>query len=236
MNSEQLSSGLLMSTQLANASGMRLVLALLSTAAVACGGAAGAPGSGTSDDRIPLSAAPDDGGAAMSTTENPGGTIEFAPTTIYATRYSNLCGIMNPPFMDGDLYSLDVIGNQRTAPYNALTVTFNSPATVGTPLAPAVQPLLNEANGMEQADGSTTWHAQQTAQSSAVAFGYSQGSDPSEIDPGAFDAVTITILAMPSQNGAPLTVRIEIHFADGKTLDETFSSPLSTSWSGCPAG
>ena len=47
---------------------------------------------------------------------------------------------------------------------------------------------------------------------------------------------TITILAMPTANGQPLTVRIQMHFVDGKSLDETFSNALASSWGGCPAG
>ena len=56
------------------------------------------------------------------------------------------------------------------------------------------------------------------------------------IDTGAFDVVTITILAMPTADGQPLTVRIQMHFVDGKTLDETLSRPLLTSYGGCGAG
>jgi hypothetical protein len=76
----------------------------------------------------------------------------------------------------------------------------------------------------------------QYAQRGGVTFQYTQGANPGEIDTGAFNAVTITLLAMPTADGQPLTVRIQLHFVDGRTLDETFSTPLVTLESGCGAG
>ena len=42
--------------------------------------------------------------------------------------------------------------------------------------------------------------------------------------------------AIPTRDGDPLTVRYVLQFDDGKTLDETFSAPVSTKSSGCPMG
>jgi hypothetical protein len=41
---------------------------------------------------------------------------------------------------------------------------------------------------------------------------------------------------MPSADGQPLTMRIRIHFVDGKVLDYTFAPALTSSWGGCGAG
>ncbi len=167
---------------------------------------------------------------------NEGDTIAFAPTKVDVERFPAGCGVPNPPFMNGDLFSMDIIGNMAAAPYDALEISFPTPATVSVPVMPAVQPFTQDGTGIGLADGGTQWHAAQNAQGSGINFNYAQGSDPSEIDTGAFDAVTITILAMPTKDGDPLTIRLQIHFVDGRVLDETFSGPLFSSWSGCPEG
>jgi hypothetical protein len=165
-------------------------------------------------------------------TLNAGGTIAFTPTQVDVARYPAVCGIMNPPFMDGDLYSMDIIGSMAQAPYDELSISFPSPVMVGTPMTPAVQPFSTMGTEL----GGGPWYAAQTAQGSDINFSYIQGSDPTEIDTGAFDSVTITILAMPMKDGNPLTIHLRIHFVDGLVLDETYSGPLVSGWSGCGAG
>ncbi|HEY5146521.1 MAG TPA: hypothetical protein VII82_07125 [Polyangiaceae bacterium] len=44
------------------------------------------------------------------------------------------------------------------------------------------------------------------------------------------------MVALPRMDGDPLTIRVHVHFADGKVLDETFSVPLRTLPSYCPEG
>jgi len=34
-------------------------------------------------------------------------------------------------------------------------------------------------------------------------------------------------------DGAPLGARLQLHFVDGRSLDETFSGSLFTEWGGC---
>src|ERR1019366_25359 len=63
----------------------------------------------------------------------------------------------------------------------------------------------------------------------ALTFGFEWGSDQNEIDPNPFDAATVTVLAFPEKEGDAFTVRFQLHFTDDRALDETFSSPLSTS-------
>ncbi len=169
-------------------------------------------------------------------TYNSGGTIAFNPTAIDVNRFPTVCGVMNPPFMSGDLYSMDIIGSMAQAPYDALDLSFPSPATVGVPIALTVQPFSAMSSGIGEPDGGMTWYAGQTAQLGGINFNYSQGSGPTHIDPNAFDSVAITIVAMPAKDGDPLTIRIHIHFIDNQILDETFSGPLFSSWGGCGAG
>jgi|HubBroStandDraft_5_1064220.scaffolds.fasta_scaffold100953_2 hypothetical protein len=171
-------------------------------------------------------------GEPREVTLNAGGTIAFTPASVVVARYPAVCGVMNPPFTDGDRYSMDIIGSEVQAPYDELFIRFPSPVMVGTPLTLAVQAF--STMGTESAGGS--WYAAQTAEESDITFSYVQGSDPTEIDTGAFDSVTITILAMPMKDGDPLTIQLRIHFVDGLVLDETYSGPLASEWSGCSAG
>jgi hypothetical protein len=64
----------------------------------------------------------------------------------------------------------------------------------------------------------------QRANRGSIDFALLRGSDPA--DPGDFDAVTLTFLAMPAGEGDALTLRVQVHFEDGQTLDATFSGPL----------
>jgi hypothetical protein len=82
----------------------------------------------------------------------------------------------------------------------------------------------------------TSWSGAQDASGAGLDFQYSQGSKAAEIDSGPFDSVVVTLLAMPSKDGQPLTFRVRIHFVDGQTLDYTFAPALTSSGSGCPAG
>jgi hypothetical protein len=84
-------------------------------------------------------------------------------------------------------------------------------------------------------DGGTRTYASQEALGSSadassgqLLFVYGQRDDPSEIDAGAFDSVTLTYAAIPSADREPLTVREQVHFVDGKVLDKTYSAPLQT--------
>jgi hypothetical protein len=100
------------------------------------------------------------------------------------------------------------------------------------PMMLTVQPMHNETT---LPDGGITLTAVQSAHEGGVTLEYFHGSDPSEIDSGAFDAVTVTVLAMPAKDGDPLTLRAHIHFVDGRVLDETFTGPLVSLGTGCAA-
>jgi hypothetical protein len=166
----------------------------------------------------------------------PDDTIGFTPSGVIATRYPGECGVANPPFQSGDLYSLDVIGSKNGSPYDSLTVSVTSPVLTGRALALTVVPYQPDGGCALAEDPGISCYGGQSAASGTTTFSYGQGWDPSAIDTGAFDSATITIAAMPTQDGQPLTVRIQLHFVDGRVLDETFSAPLSTEFSGCPLG
>jgi hypothetical protein len=165
-------------------------------------------------------------------------TVGFTPTSVTATRHADACDDPDPPFEDGDIFSLEAIGSKAKSPYDALTanITSPSPAIVGEPLSLTVNSYMPGALCSEPVGGPETCYGGQVASYGTLALGYSQGWDPSEIDTGAFDVATITVVNMPTEDGEPLTVRIQLHFVDGRVLDETFSGPLSTQASGCGAG
>ena len=231
---------------------MKPLLVMLATALVACGGKVGGadeprdPVPPTRNVAGPVMATPTIGDDAASppssfappSTPNAGNTIALTPTKVAAERYAGGCGIVHPPFIDGDVYSMDIISSMAHAPSDGLSVSFMSPVPVGTPLALAVQPFSTMETTVESPDGGALSYAGQDALGSGdIDVNYSQGSGPTHIDPNAFDSVVMTILAMPAQDGDPLTIRLQIHFVDGQILDDTFSSPLvSVISSSCPAG
>jgi len=166
-----------------------------------------------------------------------GVSIDFVPRVVSATRYPVICGVANPPFTNGDLFELDIVGADTTGgPDNAFSFSFASPAPpLSAPIMLSVLPFMAQGTGVVSTlSGQTTWYPFQRAAAGGVKFVYTQGTDPGEIDTGAFDAVIPTLTQLPTKDGAPLAVRLQIHFVDGRELDHTFSSPLTTETAGCP--
>jgi hypothetical protein len=163
-------------------------------------------------------------------------TIGFTASQISATRFPVTCGVMNPPFEDGDTYAMNAVGAGAVSPSNVLSITFLLPMRPGPPISLVVHPFSPGSGTLMLGGGTTTVYGSQFAISGELRLDSSQGANPSEIDTGAFDSVTITLLEIPMQNGAPLTVRLQMHFVDGKVFDETFSSPLSSLSTTCAAG
>jgi hypothetical protein len=142
---------------------------------------------------------------------NPGNTVTVSSPEVSATRFPSTCGVTDPPFTSTDDFSLEILLGPRTeTPYNELSVEYEAGVVVGKPIALTVAPF--QAHGSEVGDG------------------------PCNFDQVAFDSVTLTFEAIPTEDGAPLTVRLQVHFTDGKVLDETFSADLTTDAGGCPAG
>ena len=168
-----------------------------------------------------------------------GTPIAFVPSAVRANRFPTVCGVANPPLAAGDLYTLDIIGAMTAAPYNMLEVSFTSPMPpAGTPIELSVMALDPQGIGVSDVPtGQTTWYAFQYAASGGVKFVYEQGSNPGEIDTGAYDAVFVTPVSLPIKDGEPFAVRLQIHFLDANILDQVFSGSLVTAGSsGCPAG
>jgi hypothetical protein len=203
------------------------LLAISALAMVACGGQAIVAGDGGSAE----GGAPGEAGPAPSVVVNAGSTIAFDPGAVETKRYPTPCGTPDAPFMDGDLFSVGIVPSGPATPYGLLSVTYNSPQPVGVPTALTVSPLV--ANGSQSG---TTVYPVQTAKSGSISLVYSQGTGTGAIDTGAFDSVGFTLLAMPAKDGDPLTVRLQIHFADGKVLDETYSGAVVTDTAGCLGG
>jgi hypothetical protein len=52
---------------------------------------------------------------------NGASTVTFTPTQVQASRYPNACGVANPPYADGDLFSLEAIGKGAGDPRSTCT-------------------------------------------------------------------------------------------------------------------
>jgi hypothetical protein len=167
-----------------------------------------------------------------------GTLIDFVPSVVSATRYPSVCGVANPPFMNGDLFSLDIVGAATTGgPDNSLSLTLNIPAPpAGAPMALSVLPVMPQGISVTvPVSGPTTYYSFQRATGTdRLNFVYRQGTNPSEIDTGAFDAIIFTLVQLPTKDGDPFAVVLQIHFVDARELDHTYSSPLTTEAGGCP--
>ena len=196
---------------------LRAAFAALFAAVVGCGGStAGSPGA-------PY-------------VVNPGADRSITPSSVDVERFASMCGVNNPPFTDQDVFSLDVIGVKTpTPPYGAIFFSCSRNVKVGEPIALSLGAYqTNPPSG----PGEASW-AQQAMSSptdSALRVAFDWGSNRNEVDPNPLDAATVTVLAFPAKDGDPLTVRFQFHFTDNRKLDETFSGPLYTGFSGCPAG
>jgi hypothetical protein len=166
---------------------------------------------------------------------NDGSTLTFTPTELLVNRYPTVCGVANPPYGAGDLFSMGAIGvgagDPSAGPLTAIDLSFH------TPLAPQfTSALVLSAATPEQAAGGPYRSQSATTGDSSLTFSFQWGTNAAEIDPNTLRLVDVTILAIPGRDGDPLTVRFVLQFADGKTLDETFSAPASTVSSSCGAG
>ena len=155
--------------------------------------------------------------------------IAFHPSKVSATRPTQ-CG-QPLTFMSTDWFIMNIEGTnsptQKTVPNNFTIDLKNSKPAVGVAEMLTPAPFSPGTTGVNPGQNAS-------APDGTVDFNYDQCGDPNEIDPGAFDAVTITVVAMPAKDGDPLTIDLQVHFVDGKTLADTFSAPLVQQSSGCP--
>jgi hypothetical protein len=182
----------------------------------ACGGSGGAsigPGHGT-----PIG----DGGAVVDN----GGTVEFAVAKAYLTR-GEWCGTP-PPFTAGDEYQLVLDGPGAQDPVPTVQIVVIASAPVGVPQALTVLPWKPAAPpGPGDNDVNTEEaYLQDSHHDGVLAFSLGRAMTPDLPDPSAYDQATMTVLAIPKQEGDTLQVRVQLHFTDGATLDQTFVSPV----------
>jgi hypothetical protein len=147
--------------------------------------------------------------------------IAFHPSNVSAELLTvEPCG--TPDFFYQHVMHVDGIYSptQKTVPNN-FTITMKDPGP-----AAGVAEMLTVSPVSQAATCGDKTGQNARAPDGTVDFSYDQCGDPNEIDPGAFDAVTITVVAMPANDGDQMSIDLQIHFVDGKILADTFSAPL----------
>jgi hypothetical protein len=170
---------------------------------------------------------------------NPGSDLSLTPSSIQVLRYPAVCGVSNPPFTDQDLFSIDVRGPQTPPPpWSGLSVNFYRKVAVGRPLDLSLTPFANPQSTASGDPTGATQSGTAPADANLDQFDFFWGSKANTVDSNPLDSATVTVLAFPEKNEDPLTVRVQLRFTDGKTLDESFSGPLfdPNSANSCPAG
>lgn len=172
-----------------------------------------------------------DGGAASTITSN-GGDVSFDIAKVYLTR-GEWCG-SPPPFTSADDYQLVL---EAAGPDPAQTVDIGVWATspVGVAQALKVSPwkagaVVTQGENDVNPEEATALDAKKNP---FADFSLLRGLTPSLPDPNPYDQATLTVVALPQKEGDSLVVRIQLHFTDGKTLDETFTSPLAETDTPC---
>ncbi|HEY1697193.1 MAG TPA: hypothetical protein VGG39_33765 [Polyangiaceae bacterium] len=187
---------------------------------VACGGA-GDPFAGQDSDGGSVAVA--DGGAVIDN----GGTVAFPVSQAFVVR-GEWCGAP-PPFTPQDPFDLVLYGEPQSQPmpWPTMDIVVYASAPVGSPQTltvlpwkpgPAPAPGDNDVNE-EDADGDVV------GGNPLLALSLSRGLTPAAPDPNPYDEATMTVLAIPKKEGDSLRVRVQLHFTDGATLDQTFVSP-----------
>jgi hypothetical protein len=152
------------------------------------------------------------------------GTVSFNALGSFLTR-GQWCG-EPPPFTSQDFFALTLFATTSSSPEPRPTVRIivYATASVGTPRAlsvlpwkpgPAPKPGDNDINQEEAIDDQ---------KNPKLVFSLSRGMEITRPDPNAFDTATMTVLAMPTAEHESLKVRVQLHFTDGQTLDQTFTS------------
>jgi hypothetical protein len=152
--------------------------------------------------------------------------VEFAPSTVEATRTPASCGLTEPAFSSDDRFTLEVTGATDVAPpYTTLTLEFPATAAIGEEIPLSVETASAGSNvaTASSIDGTVT-------------FTLSLGSDGAEIDSDGLASVVVTVDAIPTADGKPLSAEVQLYFLDGRELDQTYSGSLRTAVVLCPSG
>ncbi|MGH7282062.1 MAG: hypothetical protein ACRELY_11100 [Polyangiaceae bacterium] len=187
---------------------------------VACGGTDSALGGGGGN-----TTTIGDGGTI---TDN-GGTVSFSAAQAFLTRGGSWCG-SPPPFSPKDPFDLVLYGEPESQPmpWPTIQIVVYANAPVGSPESLTLVPwkpgaaVTQGENDVNVEDG----YLNDASGNPLLAFDLARGMTASKPDANAFDQATMTVLAIPKKEGDSLEVRVQLHFTDGATLDQTFVSPL----------
>ena len=164
-------------------------------------------------------------------------TLHFAPANITFTRYPAICGVADPPFTDGDLYDLDVLG-AGTMPA-AINIKCSRSAPIGGDLALQLMPFGVLAYEIDANGNMTNVEYGQfgSLATGNLHFTWAQGGNPDEVDSKPLSSVDLEFAAFPQQDGEDIDVRIKMLFQDGGVLDLDVREPLPpfSGPNGCPA-
>jgi hypothetical protein len=150
--------------------------------------------------------------------------IVFTPSLVEATRTPATCSVTEPAFSSKDRFTLEVTGVTSIAPpHSTLTLLLTAAAPSGEAL-----PLTVDAQG----SAASTWTA--GSADGSVNFSLTVGSDPTELDATGVSSVVVTVDAMPTADGQPLSAEVQVYFVDGRELDQTYSASLRTAVVLCP--
>jgi len=193
----------------------RILVLLAAPVLAACGG---------SND--PLTTAAEDagtGGDAGVVVDN-GGSAQFSVVKAYISR-DTWCGTP-PPFQPGDDFHLVLEGPGQQDPRPRIQIDVWATAPLGAsealtlvPWKPGPAPSPGSNDDPEDA------YRQDAHGNDQLGFSLGRGMTPNLPDPNPYDQATLAVLAIPTKEGDTLQVRVQLHFTDGATLDETFVSP-----------
>lgn len=211
---------------------LRIFACLVPMALVACGGATssgdGSPGSETGRD-APGSASDATSRAEPAVPDKP---VVFNPATttphfyvgiVEARRVPALaqCGEKEAPFSDGDRFSLQLVGSFSTGParFKSVALDFNRRVDDGARRSGDVRGL--DASGHQNADLDGIRLTLLADESNPV--------QPA----GVVTSASVSVLTFPKQEGARLSARVELRFADGAVFDATITAKVKSSEGSC---
>lgn len=156
---------------------------------------------------------------------NPGSTLAFSPSGVWAYRFAYPCGVADPPYDNRDIFGLQAGGDPDAGFFIYM------PPTVTVGIAYAIE------LGAPSPDPPASQGGQYgTSADGTVQFDYHWGVTASQVDASALDSATVTVEAFPAEDGDALTVRVVLHFVDGGLLDATGSADTPRMFYSCPAG
>lgn len=155
------------------------------------------------------------------------GTVSFPIADALLTR-GGWCGAI-PPFSANDVFELVLWGAPKSAPSPQPMIRVSVWARVSLDTAYALTPAPWKPGptpkpGDNDIDPETA-SATDARGNPLLSFSLSRGTRPDVPDANAFDRATMTVLGIPTKEGESLKIRLQLHFTDGQTLDETVTSP-----------